>query len=60
MEGFEPSSEVVGADEIGEVLSKVLVDFVVEVLDACFLEGSVHALDLAFSPGMLGLSLIHI
>ncbi len=51
-EGFEPSSEVVGVDEVREVLSEVLVSLVVEALDGCVLDGSVHAFDLAIGPGM--------
>lgn len=54
-EGFEPSSQVVGVDEVVEVLTEVLVGFVVEALDGCFLDGSVHAFDLAVGPGMFRL-----
>ena len=54
-EGLEPSSEVVGVDEVGEVLTEVLVGFVVEALDGSVFEGSVHAFDLAVGPGMFRL-----
>ena len=54
-EGLEPSSEVVGVDEVGEVLTEVLVGFVVEALDGRFFEGSIHAFDLAVGPGMFRL-----
>ena len=54
-EGLEPSSEVVCVDEVGEVMTEVLVGFVVEALDGCFLEGSVHAFDLTVGPGMFRL-----
>lgn len=54
-ECLEPSGEVVGVDEVGEMLSEVLVGLVVEAFDGCFFEGSVHAFDLAVGPGVLGL-----
>ncbi len=53
-EGFEPSSEVAGVDEVGAVLPEVLVGLVIEALDGCLLEGSVYAFDLAVGPGMVG------
>ena len=54
-EGLESSSEVVGVDEVSEVLTEVQVGFVVEAFDSSFLEGSVHAFDLAVGPGMFQL-----
>ena len=54
-EGFESSGEVVGVDEVGEMLAEVLVGFVVEAFDGCFLEGPVHAFDLVVVPRMFGL-----
>ncbi len=54
-EGLESSGEVVGVDEVGEVLPEVLVGFVIETLDGGLFESSVHALDLPVGPGMLGL-----
>ncbi len=54
-EGLESSGEVVGVDEVGEMLSELLVGLVGEAFDGGFFEGSVHALDLAVGPGMLGL-----
>lgn len=54
-EDFESSGEVVGVDEVGEMLPEVVVGFVVEALDGGLFEGSVHALYLAVGPGMLGL-----
>ena len=54
-EGLESSGEVVGVDEVGEVLTEVLVCLVVEALDGCFFEGSVHAFDLAVGPGVFRL-----
>lgn len=54
-EGLEPSSEVIGVDEVGEVLAEVLVGFVTEALDGRFFEGAVHAFDLAIGPGMFRL-----
>lgn len=55
LEGLESSGEVIGADEVGEMLPEVFVGFVVEALDGGFLEGTVHAFDLAIGPGVLGL-----
>jgi len=46
------SGEVVGVDEVGEMLSEVLVGFVVEAFDGGFLECSIHAFDLAVGPGV--------
>ena len=54
-EGFEFSGEVVGVDEVGEVLAEVLMGFVVEAFDGRFFDGSVHAFDLAVGPGMFRL-----
>lgn len=54
-EGLESSGEVVGMDEVGEMLPEVFVGLVVEAFDGGFLKGSVHALDLAIGPGVLGL-----
>jgi hypothetical protein len=52
-QSLEPSSEVVGCDEVGEMLSKLLVACVIEALDRSFLDGSVHSLNLAVGPRML-------
>lgn len=54
-EGLESSGEVVGIDEVGEMLSEVFVGLVVEAFDSGFFEGSVHAFDLAVGPGMFRL-----
>lgn len=54
-EGLESSGEVVGMDEVGEMLPEVFVGLVVEAFDGGFFESSVHALDLAVGPGVLGL-----
>jgi hypothetical protein len=54
-EGLEASGEVIGVDEVGEVLAEVLVGFVVEALDGRFFGGSVHAFDLAIGPWMFRL-----
>ncbi len=53
-EGLQPSGKVISADEVGEMLPEVLVGFVVEAFDGCFLDGSVHAFDLSVGPGMFG------
>ena len=54
-EGLESSGEVVGSDEVGEMLPEVLMCVVVEALDGGFFEGSVHTFDLAVGPGMFRL-----
>jgi hypothetical protein len=54
-EGLETLSEVVGADEVGEMASEFIVCLIVEALDGCLFEGAVHALDLAIGPRMFGL-----
>ena len=54
-QGLEPAGEVVGRDEVGEMAAQLVVGFVVVAFDRRFLEGSVHALDLAVGPGMVGL-----
>ena len=51
-ESLESSGEVVGLDEVGEMLSEVLVGFVVKAFDGGFLECSVHAFDLSVGPGV--------
>src|SRR5215208_3641369 len=50
--GLEAPSEVVGCDEVGEVLPELIVADVVEALDGGVLDGAVHALDLTIGPGM--------
>ena len=47
LHGFEPASEVIGCDEVREMLSKLLMALVVEALDCGFLDGPVHSLNLA-------------
>ena len=54
-QGLEPAAEVVGRDEVGEVTAQLVVGFVVVALDRGLLEGSVHALDLAVGPRVVGL-----
>ena len=54
-EGLEPSTIVVGVDEVGEVAFELIVAVVVIALDGGFLDGSVHAFDLTVGPGVLDL-----
>src|SRR6202047_3683410 len=54
-QGLEPAGEVVGRDEVGEMAAQLVVGFVVVAFDRRFLEGSVHALDLAVGQGWWGL-----
>ena len=55
LQGFEPLAEIVGRDEVGEVLAKLVVRFVVEALDGRVLDGAVHPFDLAIGPWVLRL-----
>jgi hypothetical protein len=50
LEGLEPAGEVVGGDEVGEVLPELVVAVVVEAFDRRLLDRPVHALDLAVRP----------
>ncbi len=49
-ERLEPSPEIVGVDEVGKISFQLCVIVVVKMLDGCFLDRSVHALDLAIGP----------
>src|ERR1700683_3099398 len=46
-EGFEPSSESVGVEEVGEVAAQLVVVVVVIPFDSRLLDCSIHSLDLA-------------
>lgn len=46
-ERLQPTSEVVGGDEVGEMLAKQIMRLVIVALDGRFLDGAVHAFDLA-------------
>jgi hypothetical protein len=54
-EGFEPSGEVVGVDEVLQVGSQLVVGLVEVAFDGGILDGGVHSFDLAVGPWMLGL-----
>src|SRR3546814_1975175 len=43
---FEPATEIVGGDEVGEVRAQLLVALVMEAFDGGLLDGPVHPLDL--------------
>jgi hypothetical protein len=51
-EGLEASAEVVGGDEVGEVLPKLIVAVVVIAFDRRFLDRPVHPLELTIGPGV--------
>ena len=53
LQSLEPASEVIGCDEVREMLSKLLMALVVEALDCGFLDGPVHSFDLSVGPGVL-------
>jgi len=54
-EGFEPPGEIIGRQKIREVLTQLLVAFVVVALHSCLLERPVHSLDLPIGPRMVWL-----
>ncbi len=53
LQGFEPASEVIGSDEVREMLLKLLMALVVEALDCGILDNPVHSLNLAVDPRVL-------
>ena len=52
-QSLQSATEVVGSDEVSEVLAELLVALVIEALDRGFLDGPVHSFDLAIRPGVL-------
>lgn len=54
--GLEAFGEIVGLNEVGEMAAELIVGIVKEAPDGCVLDGAVHSLDLAVSPGMPWLS----
>src|SRR3954447_12450896 len=54
-QGLEPFGEVIGIEEGGEVLFELAVAGIVISPDGGLLEGSVHPLDLAVGPRVIGL-----
>ena len=55
MDCFESAREVIGVDEVVEMLPELVMAVVVIALNSCFLDGSVHAFDLPIGPGMFDL-----
>jgi len=62
LQGFEPSSEVVGAHEVSQMLSELVMAVVVVAFDRRVFDGAVHPLNLTIGPGMsrLGQAMVHI
>ena len=52
-ECFQPSTEVVSVDKVGEMLSKLVMAVVVIPFDGGFLNRAVHSLDLTVGPRMI-------
>jgi hypothetical protein len=52
LQGLQTSTEVVGGNEVGEVLSELVVAVVVVAFDRRILDRPVHSLDLTVGPGM--------
>ena len=55
LQGLQPTSVVVGVNEVGKVCFELIVSIVMVALDGRFLDRAVHALDLAVGPWVLGL-----
>ncbi len=53
LDGLQSSPEVVGVDEVGQMLRELVMVVVVEALDGRVLDRLVLALDLAVGPGVL-------
>lgn len=51
LEGLQASTEVVGGNEVGEVLPELVVAVVVIAFDRRVLDRPVHALDPTIGPG---------
>ena len=54
-ECLQPSPEIVGSDEVSEVISQLIVVVVMEAFDSGVLDCPVHPLDLAIRPGVFDL-----
>ena len=54
-QGLQSAAEVVGCDEVVEMLTQLLVIVVVIALDGRFLDGAVHPFDLPVGPWMIDL-----
>ena len=54
-EGLQSPSEIVRADEVGEMPAELIMAVVVVAFDGRVLDGSVHPFDLTVGPGMVDL-----
>jgi hypothetical protein len=54
-EGVQSPSEIVGADEVGEMPAELLMAVLVVAFDGRVLDGSVYPFDLTVAPGMVDL-----
>jgi hypothetical protein len=54
-EGLKTAGEVVGIDEVCEVLPQLIVIVIVVSMDSCLFDGAVHPLDLTIGPRVPGL-----
>ena len=55
LEGIQSSSEIVGADEVDEMILQLFVVVVAEAFHGRFLDRAVHAFDLAIRPRVFDL-----
>ena len=53
-EGLQSAAEIIGVDEVLEMAAQLVVVVIVEAFDGCFLDGSVHALDLSVIRYVIG------
>ena len=54
-EGLEPTAEIIGVDEIGEIAAQLVVIVIVVSLNGRVLDRAVHSLDLTVDPRMIDL-----
>ena len=54
-QGFQPACEVVGRDEVSEMLAELVMGLIVVTIDGRFLDGSVCPLDPTVGPRVVGL-----
>ena len=54
-EGLEPTAEIIGVDEIGEMSAQLVVIVIVVSLNGRVLDRAVHSLDLTVGPRMIDL-----
>ena len=54
LEGLQSAGEVVGRNEVVEVIPELVMVIIVETFDGSVFDGAVHAFDPGSGPGVLG------